>query len=137
MKIEVAREKSGGRTAGTPNRATAAIRALAGEHAETAITTLVSLMRDETTPAAARISAAKELLERGFGRSSSYVSLNLETPLSVLSPAEALAVINDKAATGEIAVDEAVKLVNLIEAKMKAVELAELETRLSALETRQ
>jgi len=44
------------------------VRDLAREHTAEAIDTLVSIMRDEVAPAAARISACSELLNRGHGR---------------------------------------------------------------------
>lgn len=84
--------------------------------------------------AAARISASKELIERGFGKSSNIVSLKLETPLSELSPKDALATITDKVMSGELPVGDGTKLTGVIEARMKAVEVAELESRLIALE---
>ena len=59
--------KTGGRVAGTPNRSTASVRAIAGQYSAEAISTLVQLMRhseDDRT----RLVAAKELLDRGHGR---------------------------------------------------------------------
>jgi hypothetical protein len=44
------------------------VRDIAREHTEEAIDTLASIMRDEAAPAAARISACTELLNRGHGR---------------------------------------------------------------------
>lgn len=44
------------------------VRDIAREHTEEAIDTLASIMRDEEAPAAARISACSELLNRGHGR---------------------------------------------------------------------
>ncbi len=126
-----------GRKLGSPNKATAAIRALAGEHAEKAIGTLVELMESTETPAAAKVSAARELLERGFGKSGSYAALELETPLSELSPKDAIGIISDGAATGEISLDEGQRLVSLIEARIKAVELAEVDERITALENKE
>lgn len=129
------RERAGRKT-GSPNMATAAIRALAGEHANEAITMLVALMKSDDTPAAARISAAKELLERGYGKSGNYAALELETPLSELTSKDAIGIISDKTATGAISMDEGQRLVGMIEARIKAVELAEVESRISALENR-
>ena len=123
-----------GRKAGTPNKATAAIRALAGEYANEAIVMLADLMKSDNTPAAARISAAKELLERGYGKPGTYAALELKTPLSELSPKDAIGIISDKAATGAISMEEGQRLVQMIEAHIKAIELAEVEERLTALE---
>ena len=44
------------------------VRDIAREHTEEAIETLAAIMRDEAAPAAARISACTELLNRGHGR---------------------------------------------------------------------
>ena len=44
------------------------MRDIAREHTEEAIETLAAIMRDEVAPAAARISACTELLNRGHGR---------------------------------------------------------------------
>lgn len=61
--------KTGGRVAGTPNKATAQIRAIAGQYSAEAIGVLVELMRhsdDDRT----RLVAAKELIDRAHGRPS-------------------------------------------------------------------
>ncbi len=128
------KRKKAGRKPGSPNKATAAIRALAGEHADKAIDILAELMEGQDTPAAARITAAKELLERGFGRSGSYAALELDTPLSELQPREAISAITDAVTAGTIALEEGQRLVGMIEARIKAVELSEVEDRLTALE---
>jgi len=44
------------------------IAALAREHARAAIAVLAEIMTDADAPAGARISAAKALLERGWGK---------------------------------------------------------------------
>lgn len=130
------KREGSGRKPGSQNKATSQIRALASEHAETAIQTLVDLMQSGETPAAARVSAAKELLERGFGRSGNYVSLNLDQPLSELSPGEAMKTIGDSVAANELSVDDGQKLISLVEARTKAVELDQLKKQLEALEAR-
>ena len=61
-------EKTGGRVAGTPNKATASIREAAQQYTETALETLVAVMGDETAPPAARVAAANSLLDRGHGK---------------------------------------------------------------------
>lgn len=68
-------ERRGGRTKGTPNRSTASLKELAREHTEAALVTLVSVMAGgESVPAAAQVAAAKELLDRGYGKSSTVLS---------------------------------------------------------------
>lgn len=44
------------------------IRSLARSHSETAIKTLVGIMRQPKAPAAARVRAAEALLDRGYGK---------------------------------------------------------------------
>lgn len=56
-----------GNPSGRP-RVIMAVRDLAREHAAEAVEVLASIMRDETAPSAARISAASEILNRGYGR---------------------------------------------------------------------
>lgn len=60
--------KTGGRKAGTPNKATASVRAVAGAYTQQAIDTLAKIMQDEAEPAIARVRAAAELLDRAHGR---------------------------------------------------------------------
>jgi len=67
-------ERRGGRKKGTPNKSTAELKALAGVHAETAIKALVGIAQNSESDAA-RVSAIKELLDRGFGRSTQSVDL--------------------------------------------------------------
>ena len=74
------------------------------------------------------------MLERGYGKSGSYAALELETPLSELTPKDAIGIISDKSATGAISMEEGHRLIGMIEARIKAVELAEVESRLNALE---
>ena len=61
-------ERRGGRQAGTPNKVTRELAALAREHTEDALACLVSVLDDPEAPAAARISAAHEILDRGHGK---------------------------------------------------------------------
>jgi len=54
------------------------LAALAQKHAETAINTLVEVMKDPTATPAARVSAASEVLDRGYGRAPAHGTLNIE-----------------------------------------------------------
>lgn len=60
-------ERRGGRKKGSRNKATADVMALAGVHTPEALKTLVSVMKASDSDAA-RVSAAKELLDRGHGK---------------------------------------------------------------------
>lgn len=72
------RPKTGGRRAGTPNKATADIKAVARIHGPAAITRLAELagLVQGQLPAGseqAQVSAAKELLDRGYGKATQLV----------------------------------------------------------------
>lgn len=70
-------ERRGGRQKGTPNKATAAIRDIAGQYTEQAVTTLVSILAGgEGIPAAAQVAAARELLDRAHGKPTQAVDVN-------------------------------------------------------------
>lgn len=71
----VTRIKTGGRKAGTPNKTTADMRALAMTHAADAITTIVTLM--QTSPNdAVRLQAARELLDRCCGKTVDQIAVS-------------------------------------------------------------
>lgn len=67
-----------GRKKGIPNKATRPIRELAQDYSEEAIEVLVSLMRNTELSAQARLGAARELLDRGFGRPAQGVSVDVD-----------------------------------------------------------
>lgn len=65
--------KTGGRKAGTPNKATASIRDAAREYSVQALQTLVDVaLRGESE--AARVAAANAILDRGYGKPSTVLS---------------------------------------------------------------
>ena len=59
-------ERRGGRKKGTPNKATADIKALAQKHGKDAIAKLVKLLKSEDERVV--VAAVKELLDRGYGK---------------------------------------------------------------------
>lgn len=61
-------KKTGGRVRGTPNKATADIKAAAAIHGPLAISVLAEIAIDSENAAAARVAAAVALLDRGFGK---------------------------------------------------------------------
>lgn len=67
-------ERRGGRTKGTPNKATIVIKDAAREYTEQALETLAKVMIDVEQPAAARVSAANALLDRGYGKPSNVIA---------------------------------------------------------------
>ena len=62
------RQKTGGRAKGTPNKVAHEVRSLAQQHGADAIGTLVEIMTDPNRSETARIAAARELLDRGYGK---------------------------------------------------------------------
>ena len=76
------------------------------------------------------------LADRLEGKPSHSLEMKLEVPLSAMTPAEAFGVITDAVSTGEIEPQQGQQLASLIEARIKAVELVEMEERLSELENR-
>lgn len=58
------------------------LAAMAQSHAQEAIQTLVSVMRNEDATPAARVTAAGEILDRGFGRAPQSIDVNATMTLS-------------------------------------------------------
>jgi membrane-bound ClpP family serine protease len=65
-----------GRKKGVPNKATADIKALAQQHGPNAIKTLADIMVDNNQPPAARVAAAKELIDRGYGKAKEFIDID-------------------------------------------------------------
>ena len=61
-------ERRGGRKLGTPNKVTAELAGLARVHTPEALAALIGVMNDPAAPAAARVSAASAVLDRGHGK---------------------------------------------------------------------
>ena len=70
----------GGRKKGQLNKNTADIRALAQKHGPDAIATLINIMTTREDNPASQIAAAKELLDRGYGKSTQPVSGDDKAP---------------------------------------------------------
>lgn len=69
------------------------LKALARAHTATAVETLVEIMKGKRSPAAARVSAAQALLDRGYGKPPQTVDSTLilqhqDVSANPLSPAE-------------------------------------------------
>jgi hypothetical protein len=77
--------KTGGRVAGTPNKVTADIKALAQSYGAEAIEKLVSIMRNSESDMA-KLSACRELIDRGYGKASQPVTLSdpAGNPITIL-----------------------------------------------------
>lgn len=69
-------KKTGGRQKGTPNKATADVKAAAQQYTEEAVRALVEIMRMSESDAA-KVAAIKELLDRGHGKSKQTVEADV------------------------------------------------------------
>lgn len=67
--------KTGGRTAGTLNKATAELKVLAAQYTQTAVTELARLITGAESETA-RVAAIKEMLDRAHGRAPQAVTLD-------------------------------------------------------------
>lgn len=76
-------ERRGGRQKGTPNKATRDLKELAREYTAEALTTLEEVMKASESDAA-RVAAAKELLDRGYGKAAQTVNATVETTKYVI-----------------------------------------------------
>jgi hypothetical protein len=74
-----------GRPKGVKNKVTADVRALAGEYGPKALKTLAELMECKKAPAAARVSAAREILDRAYGKSPQPIAVNSANMAEVFS----------------------------------------------------
>jgi len=78
--------KTGGRQKGTPNKATAHIKELAREYTAEALEALVSVIRG--ADGAAKVAAAREILDRGYGKASQVIAGDEDHPLLTVTRIE-------------------------------------------------
>jgi hypothetical protein len=76
-------ERRGGRQKGTRNHATAEIKELARNYAPEAVQTLARIMREGDSDTS-KIAAAKELIDRGYGKATQPISGADGGPLSLI-----------------------------------------------------
>src|SRR4051794_10690210 len=81
-----------GNPGGRP-RSIAKVEELAREHTEAAVATLAAIMTDGHAPASSRVAAASVLLDRGWGRARSEVTISDTPDVRSLSDLELDAVI--------------------------------------------
>lgn len=67
------KREGAGRPAGSKNKITADVKEIAQAYGEEAVKALVEIVRDGEAPHAARVSAVKELLDRGYGKAKQAV----------------------------------------------------------------
>ena len=90
--------KTGGRKKGTPNKATAEVRALAQQHTVACIERLAGIAKGDNPTAAA--AACREVLDRGHGRPSQHLDIT-QPPVALLDLFAALDAEDAARATGE------------------------------------
>lgn len=71
-------KKTGGRQKGTPNKATADVRAAAQQYTAEAIEALAVIMRESESDAA-KVAAIKEILDRGHGKARQTIEADVTT----------------------------------------------------------
>ncbi len=65
-------------------KAVAEIRSLARNHTEAALSTLASIMHEPKSPAAARVTAAQVLLDRGWGKAAQVMEDGDGNPMQLV-----------------------------------------------------
>ena len=73
-------KKTGGRVAGTPNKATAEIKDAARVHGPECIELLWTLARTSETDGT-RVAAIKEILDRGYGKATQLIGGDEDAPI--------------------------------------------------------
>jgi hypothetical protein len=81
-------------------KSSAEIRSLARAHTEKAINALVGIMNQPKAPAAARVSAAQVLLDRGWGKATQPISGDEDNPLRIIQRIET-AIVDPKEGSSE------------------------------------
>lgn len=69
--------KTGGRTKGTLNKATADIKAMAQPYGPEALKELARIMRSKDAAESTKVAACRELLDRAYGKAPQHVDGNL------------------------------------------------------------
>jgi hypothetical protein len=69
------------------------VQEMAREQTVTAIKTLVAIMKNEEQPAAARVAAANAILDRGYGKPTAEVNLNVKRERTDYTIAELEAIV--------------------------------------------
>ena len=95
-----------GRPKGKPNAVTADVREAAQQYGTDALRTLAEIMASQDQPAAARVAASKEILDRAYGKSQQAIELSgkdgspIQTVTQTMTPQEAAAAYANTIANG-------------------------------------
>ncbi len=124
-----------GRPKGAPNKATAEIRELALEHGPAAVAELARLSTNAESETA-RIQACNAVIERAYGKAvpGRPIVLDLLDTSTVEGVSKAVAAIVQAAAFGKVTPAEASDFCSLLDTQRRAIELSDIEARLSQLE---
>lgn len=85
------KREGAGRPAGARTKATADVKEAAQVYTDEAIRTLAEIMRSSEHPAAARVSAANVLLDRGHGKPKQSVDVDAKVEADVITRIELVA----------------------------------------------
>jgi hypothetical protein len=141
--------KTGGRQKGTPNKATAEVRALAAEYGPATLKQLATLAGvatdDDGEPVAgansetARISALGMLMDRAYGKALPARLIEIELPDTSTPEGvkNAVAAVVQATAMGQITAGEASDLCSVLDVQRRTIELSDIEVRLAKLEAAQ
>lgn len=88
------RPKYGGRVKGTPNKATADVKAVAGQYTQEAIEALVTIFRTSENDSA-KVAAIKEILDRAHGKARQAVDMDANLNGQVVTRIELVSVPSD------------------------------------------
>jgi hypothetical protein len=128
-------KKTGGRKAGTPNKASYGVRELASQYGPDALAELHRLSTNAESEQA-RVAACRAILDRAYGTSSSSQTINIDLP-DIRKADDVVQAMNAAAkavASGSITTAEARDLGGIFEVQRKAIETTELAERMARLE---
>jgi hypothetical protein len=118
-----------GRPAGSRNKATLALDKIADDAGEDILNKMVEAAKDGD------LRAAELVLQRIWpARKSRPIALTLPAIQSASDVVAAVGAVADAVGAGEITPDEGHAVASILEAKRRAIETVDLESRLSALE---
>lgn len=89
-----------GRPPGAVNKATMDLKLAAQEHGEAALELLVKLMVTRDDNPSVQLGAAKELLDRGFGRASQVIAGDADNPITYQELVRRIVHTNDRHGSG-------------------------------------
>jgi hypothetical protein len=111
------------------------VRNLALEYGPAAVKELARLAENAQSEAA-RVQACNAIIERAYGKAVPVRSIVIDLPdtSTVQGVTEAIAAVVQSAASGQITPDEASDFCSLLDSQRRAIELSDIEERLSRLE---